>query len=83
VEGVSAKLRVASELAADLSHKNRVPERAEYYEKVPCKSARPHIDVVPDRSVTGTRLMPSDTCLKEHASGVWFLLTSVIPFITF
>jgi hypothetical protein len=82
-EGVSAKLKVASELAADLPHKNRVPEMAEYYKKVPCNSPRPHIDVVPDGSVTRIRLTHADTCIEEHASGVCFSLTSVVPFITF
>jgi hypothetical protein len=46
VEGVSAKLRVASELVTDLSCENRVPETAEYCKKVPCNSARSHIDIV-------------------------------------
>jgi hypothetical protein len=82
VEGVSVELRVALELTADLSHKNGVPETAEYYKKVPCNSARPHINVAPDGSVTGTRLKRADTCIKEHASGVWFPLTSVVHFTT-
>ncbi len=70
VEGVSAELRVASELAADLSHKNGVPETVEYYEKVPCNSARPHLDFVPGGSVTAMRLTHAGTCIEEHASGV-------------
>jgi hypothetical protein len=45
-EGVSAKLGVASELAADLSCENRVPETVEYCKKVPCNSVRPHVDAV-------------------------------------
>jgi hypothetical protein len=45
-EGVSAELGVASELAADLSRENGVPEMAEYCEKVPRNSTRPHKDVV-------------------------------------
>jgi hypothetical protein len=82
-EGVLVKLRVASELTADLSHENRVPETAEYCKKVLCNSTRPHIDVVPGRSVTGTGLTRAGTCIEEHASGVWFPLTSVVHFITF
>ncbi len=66
-EGVSVELGVASESTADLSHKNGLPEMVEYYEKVPCNSARPHVDVVPDGSVTGTRLTRADTCIEEHA----------------
>jgi hypothetical protein len=82
-EGVSVKLGVALELRADLSRKNGVPEMTEYYEKVPCNSARPHINLVPGRSVTGTHLTHADTCIKEHASAVWFPLTSLVCFITF
>jgi hypothetical protein len=82
-EGVSAKLGVVSESAADLSCENRVPEMVEYYKKVPCNSARPHVDFVLGRSVTSMRLTRADTCIEEHASGVWFPLTSVVPFITF
>ena len=81
-EGVLVKLGVASESTADLSHKNGVPETAEYYEKVPCDSARPHIDFVLGRSVTGMRLTRADTCIKEHASGFWFPFTFVVCFIT-
>ncbi len=60
-EGVSAKLRVALELAADLSPENGVPETAEYCEKVLPNSARPHVDVVPGRNGTGMCLMRADT----------------------
>jgi hypothetical protein len=60
-EGVLAKLGVASESAADLSHGNRVPETVEYCEKVPRSSARPHIDLVPCGNGTGTRLTCADT----------------------
>jgi hypothetical protein len=83
VEGVLFELGVASESTADLSHKNGVPEMAEYYEKVPCSSARPHVDVEPDGSMTGMHLTRVDTCIEEHASRVWFPLTSVVCFITF
>jgi hypothetical protein len=82
-EGVSVELGVASESMADLSHKYGVPEMAVYCKKVPCNSARPHVDFVPGRSVTGTRLTRADTCIEEHASGVQFSLTSVVCFTTF
>ncbi len=82
-EGILVKFGVALEPMADLSCKNGVPEMAEYYEKVPCNSARPHVDIVLDGSVAGTCLTRADTCIEEHASGVWFPLTSVVHFITF
>jgi hypothetical protein len=82
-KGVLANLRVVSELAADLSHENGVPEVAEYCKKFPCNSAQPHVNVVLGGSVTGTRLMRADTCIDKHTSGVWFPLTSVVCFITF
>jgi hypothetical protein len=61
VEGVSAKLGGASELAVDLSHGNGVPETAEYCKKVPRTSARPHVDLVLGGNGTGTCLMHADT----------------------
>jgi hypothetical protein len=61
VEGVSAKLGVASELVIELSRENGVSETAEYCEKVPRTSARPHIDLVPGGNGTGMRLMRADT----------------------
>ncbi len=60
-EGVSPKLGVALESAADLSRGNGVPEMAEYCEKVPHSCAMPHIGVVPGRNGTGMRLMRADT----------------------
>jgi hypothetical protein len=60
-EGVLAELRVASELAVDLSCGNRVPEMAEYCEKVLHSSARPHVDLVPGKNGTGIRLTHADT----------------------
>ncbi len=60
-EGVLAKLRIASELAADLSSGNKVPETVEYCEKVPHSSTRPHVDLVLGRNGTGTRLTRADT----------------------
>jgi hypothetical protein len=82
-EGVSFKLVVALELTSDLSWENRVSEMAEYCEKVLCNPARPHVDFVKGGSMTDMCLTPADTCIKEHASGVWFPLTSVVCFITF
>jgi hypothetical protein len=61
MEGVLAKLGVASESAIDLSCRNGVPETAEYCEKVPRSSARPHVDLVPGGNGTGTRLTRADT----------------------
>ncbi len=61
VEGVSAELGVASESTIDLSRGNRVAETAEYYEKVPRTSTRPHVDLVPGGNGTGTRLTHADT----------------------
>ncbi len=60
-KGVLAKLGVALESTVDLSHRNGVPEMAEYCEKVPRSSARPHIDLVPVRNWTGMRLTHADT----------------------
>ncbi len=60
-EGVSAELGVASELVVDLSCNNGVPETAKHCEKVPCSSARPHVDLVPGKNGTGTRLTRADT----------------------
>jgi hypothetical protein len=60
-EGVSAKLGVASESAADLSRGIGVPEMAEYCEKVLHSSARPHVDIVQGRNRTGMRLTHADT----------------------
>ena len=60
-EGVSAKLGVASESVVDVSCGNRVPEMAEYCEKVLRTSVRPHIDLVPGRNGLGTRLTHADT----------------------
>jgi hypothetical protein len=60
-EGVSAGFGVDLELASDLSHGIGVPETAEGWEKVQCTSARPHVDLVPGRNGTGTRLTRADT----------------------
>ena len=60
-EGVLAELRVALEAAIGLSHGNGVSETAEYCEKVLHTSVRPHVDLVPGRNGTGTRLTRADT----------------------
>jgi hypothetical protein len=60
-EGVLAKLRVALESRMNLSCGNGVPETAEYCEKGPRTSMRPHVDLVPGGNGTGTCLMPADT----------------------
>jgi hypothetical protein len=60
-EGVSAGFEVDLESAADLSQGIGVSELAECWEKVPCTSARPHVDIVPGRNGTGTRLTRADT----------------------
>jgi hypothetical protein len=52
---------VDSESASDLSHRIRVSETAECWEKVQRTSARPHIDLVPGGNRTGTCLMRADT----------------------
>ncbi len=80
MEGVSAKLGVALESAVDLSRRNRVPEMAEYCEKVPHSSVRPHVDLVKDGPACALLMLTPDS--EEHASGVWFPLTSVVRFIT-
>ncbi len=61
VEGVLAEVGVASELAVDLPCGNGEPEAAEYCEKVPRISVRPHVDLVPGRNGTGTHLTCADT----------------------
>ncbi len=52
---------VDSESASDLSCRIGVSEMAECWEKVPCTSARPHVDLVPGGNRTGTCLMHADT----------------------
>ncbi len=60
-EGVSAGFGVDLESASDLSREIRVSETAECWEKVQHTSARPHVDLVPGRNGTGTRLVRADT----------------------
>jgi hypothetical protein len=50
-----------SESAVDLSWGNRVPETAEYCEKVLHSSARPHIDLVTGGNGTRMHLTSADT----------------------
>ncbi len=61
MDGVLAKLGVASELVIDLSRENGVSETAEYCKKVSHTSARPQVDLVPGGNGTGTHLMCADT----------------------
>jgi hypothetical protein len=60
-EGVSAGFGVDLESAVDLSHGIGVSEMGEYWEKVPCISARPHVDIVLGGNGTGMRLTRADT----------------------
>jgi hypothetical protein len=60
-EGVSVGFGVDSESASDLSRGIGVSETTECWEKVPCTSARPHVDLVPGVNGTGTRPMCADT----------------------
>ena len=60
-EGVLAGFGVDLESASDLSCEIEVPETAECWEKVQRTSARPHVDLVPGRNGTGTRLTRADT----------------------
>ncbi len=55
------EFEVDLESASDLSHGIGVSERAECWEKVPRTSVRPHVDLVPGRNGTGTRLTCADT----------------------
>ncbi len=58
---ISRRLGVDSESVSDLSCRIGVSEMAEYGEKVQRTSARPHVDLVPGKNGTGTRLMHADT----------------------
>ncbi len=60
-EGVSAGFGVDLESVSDLSHGIGVSEMAECWEKVQRTSTRPHVNLVPGRNGTGTRLMHADT----------------------
>jgi hypothetical protein len=60
-EGVSAGFRVDLESASDLSHGIGVSEMAECWEKIQRTSVGPHVDIVPGRNATGTRLTRADT----------------------
>ncbi len=58
---IGRRFRVDLESASDLSHRIGVSETAEYWEKVQRTSVRPHVDLVPGRNGTGTRLMCAET----------------------
>jgi hypothetical protein len=58
---IGRRFRVDSKSVSDLSRRIRVSETAEYWEKVQRTSARSHVDLVPGRNGTGTRLMCADT----------------------
>ncbi len=60
-EGVLAGFGVDLELASDLFRGIGVSETAECWEKVQRTSAKPHVDLVPGRNGTGTRLTRADT----------------------
>jgi hypothetical protein len=60
-EGVSAGFGVDLESVSDLSREIGVSETATYWEKVQRTSVRPHVDLIPVRNGTGTRLMRADT----------------------
>jgi hypothetical protein len=60
-EGVSVGFGVDLESTSDLSRGIGVSEMAECWEKVQHTSARPHVDLVPGRNGTGTRLTCADT----------------------
>jgi hypothetical protein len=58
---IGRRFGVDLELASDLSRRIRVSETAEYWEKVQRTSAKPHVDLVPGKNGTGTRLTRADT----------------------
>ncbi len=58
--GVLAGFGVDLESVPDLSRGIGVSETVEYWEKVQCTSARPHIDLIPGRNGTGMRLTRAD-----------------------
>jgi hypothetical protein len=58
---IGRRFGVDSESASDLSHRIGVLETVEYWEKVQRTSARSHVDLVPGRNGTGTRLTLVDT----------------------
>jgi hypothetical protein len=60
-EGVSAGFKVDLESVSDLSRGIGVSEMTEYWEKIQCTSARPHLDLVLGGNGTGTQLTRADT----------------------
>ncbi len=57
---IGRRYGVDLESVSDLSCRIGVSETAEYWEKVQCTSARPHIDLVPGGNGTGTCLTRAD-----------------------
>jgi hypothetical protein len=57
---IGRRFGVDLELASDLSRRIGVSETAEYWEKIPCTSARPHVDLVLGGNGTGTHLTHAD-----------------------
>jgi hypothetical protein len=60
-EGVSAGFGVDLKSASDLSRGIGVSEMVECWEKVQRTSTRLHVDLVPGKNGTGTRLTHADT----------------------
>jgi hypothetical protein len=60
-EGVSAGFGVDLESVSDLSHGIGVSEMTKCWEKVQRTSVGPHVDLLPGRNGTGTRLTHADT----------------------
>jgi hypothetical protein len=58
---IGRRFGVDLEAASDLSRGIGVSKTAECWEKVPCTSARPHVDLVPGGNGTGSRLTHADT----------------------
>jgi hypothetical protein len=58
---IGRRFGVDSESVSDLSRRIGVSETAEYWEKVQCTSARPHVDLVPGGNGAGMRLTRVDT----------------------
>ncbi len=66
-EEVSAGFGVDLESVSDLSRGIKVSETAEYWEKVQCTSAGPHIDLVQGKNGTSMCLTRADT----QPGGTW------------
>ncbi len=64
-EEVLARFGVDLKSVSNLSRGIGVSETTEYLEKVQSTSTRPHVDLIPGRNGTGTRLMRADTQRQE------------------